>query len=259
MQAIYCLLFSRIDSRKVCDEPKDQHIKITLGELFVKLSSCESKSDRKNNSLTSDTSQFSCTDSIVSQVINVNEPFNNSQHILPGQLEPPERQQDNAKPNYTTETCNDFRWDITEVSSTLIHLRPKSKFLPKKYSNLCLQISCRDTNFGPNSEKKQQLWLQELKKIIASSSLFINKCDTVEKTDRNETNHILQPESPKPTLPPRKPRSQSDDIPKEEYAKQLKISSTSFYKNFGDPNVAQDLVKSYIEADKLQQEQKVFR
>ena len=227
--------------------------------MFVNLSSCESKSDRDNISLTSDTSQFNCTDSIVSQVINVNEPFNNSQQILSGQLEQPERLQDNPNPKFATKRCNDFRWELTEVSSTLIHLRPKSKVLPKEYRNLCLQISCRDTNFGPNSEKKQQLWLQELKKIIASSSLFINKCDILEKTGTNKTNHILQPESPKPTLPPRKPRSQSDDIPKEEYTKQLKVSAGSFYKNFGDPNAAQDLVKSYIEADKLQQEQKVFR
>ena len=227
--------------------------------MFVKLSSCESKCDRDNNTFTSDTSQFNCTDSIISQVIDVNEPFNNSQQSLPGQFEPSERLQDNPTPKFAPERCNDFRWELTEVSSTLIHLRPKSKLLPKEYRNLCLQISCRDTTFEPNSEKKQQLWLQELKKIIASSSLFINKCDIVEKTDTNKINHILQPESPKPTLPPRKPRSQSDDIPKEEYTKQLKISATSFYKNFGDPNAAQDFVKSYIEADKLQQEQKVFR
>ena len=150
-------------------------------------------------------------------------------------------------------------WELTEVSSTLIHLRPKSKLLQKEYQNICLQISLRDINFSPKSENKQQIWLQELKKIIFSNNLIINKCDTLEKTGEKPINDTVQPKSPKPTLPPRKPRSQSDDIPKEQYAKQLKDSAASFYKNFGDPNAAQDLVKSYIEKDKLQQEQKVLR
>ena len=160
--------------------------------------------------------------------------------------------------------CCDFRWELTEVSSTLIHLRPKSRYLEKYCPNLCLQISCRDTKFEPNTENKQQVWFQELKTIIFSNNLLSqNKTcqrDSGEKKLTKQVNASSPPKSPKPKLPPRKPRSHSDNTPKpEEYAKQVKDSAVTYYKQFGDPNKAQDFVKSYIEADKLKQEQKVFR
>ena len=259
----YFYTSSILDNIKKCDSEKHQQLQVTLGELLVKLTSCKCKCDRNKNVLTSRNNQFIRTDSVISNSSDVNEPFNRTQ-LKPHAKDEPNKTLEEPNTEFSNLGCCDFRWELSEVSSTLIHLRPKSKFLPDEFKSLCLQISCRDTKFEPNEENKQQLWFQELKKIVFSNNLIIQnkkcKCDIIEKKEAKIVNTSTPPESPKPTLPPRKPRSQSDDIPKaEDYAKQLKDTSTSLYKQFGDPSATQDLIKSYIEVDKLQQEQKVFR
>ena len=216
--------------------------------MLLKLTSCKCNCDANNQCID--------VDFIGSQITDDNS-FRSQQKLHA------RKNQDQPSTNTSNLGC-DFRWELSEVSSTLIHLRPKSRALPKHCHNLCLQISCRDTKFEPNTENKQQVWFQELKRIIFSNNLVRqNKTclsDIGEKKVTEQVNTTSPPESPKPKLPPRKPRSHSDNTPKpDEYAKQVKDSAVSYYKQFGDSNKAQDFVKSYIEADKLRQQQKDFR
>ena len=136
--------------------------------------------------LTSRNNQFIRTDTVISISSDVNEPFNRPQQKLHAQDEP-NKTLEEPNTDFSNLGCCDFRWELTEVSSTLIHLRPKSKFLPDEYKSLCLQISCRDTKFEPNEVNKQQLWFQELKKIVFSNNLIIQnkncKCDIIEKKE----------------------------------------------------------------------------
>ena len=131
---------------------------------------------------------------------------------------------------------------------------------------MSLHIACLGSQFSAQQSHELQ-WYQELKRIICSNSVVCQntKCqrDTSDlKTDKNDIETVSPKESVKSRFSPRKPRSKSGDAAISSVKKsnsQTDKTPNLKTKLYGDPKTAQDMVKAYIEADKLQQEQRVFR
>ena len=149
--------------------------------------------------------------------------------------------------------CCDFHWELTKVSSNSIHLASKSIFFPKHHPNISLQISCPHT--------KPEPWFLVLQNLVSSNSEFHENQLSSSSNRSQEINHVQpSPESPKPQLPPKKVRSASGDTTRSsENSKLVKGSVVQSYNLYGDSNIAKDTIKAYIDADKLIQEQRVFR
>ena len=147
----------------------------------------------------------------------------------------------------------DFRWELTELSSGTIHLSPRSSYLPQEYLNISLELS-----YGEHAP-----WIHRLKTIIKSNTEIckyktISNVSVAVSEKCQEEVDAACPESPKPPLPPkRKPRIGSTNSPKSPSKNENLIVLKD--KIDGEPNTSQSTVNAFIQADKLRQEEKVFR
>ena len=245
-----CTHFSRcLEYSQDCDIKKPRaSTSVALGGLCVKLSSCNSS----ENSTICENLYLDFCDSGSSTVTEFG--ITNPSHRL---FHPTEGTRGNLK-TLGSPLC-DFHWKLTEVSTNLIHLNPRSTFIPKRRLNLSLQISCLDKK----AEATEEFWFDVLKNVIKSDSALCEEkncdCICIAKTAQEKAPSLSPPDSPKPNLPPRKPRNQSGDTLLQ--PKDSKQNADRFFSSYvhGDPKTGQDMVTAYIEADKLQQEQRIFR
>ena len=224
-----------------------------LGELCIRLNSCQCQNVLKSGNVS--TTENTTIHARNYQVSLIEDPIDTQS--------PVENKFQNNKKHLTT-VCCDFQWELNNFSSSLICFSPRSAFLSQKHLNLNLQLSCVDSKFERNTDQEQ--WLHKLKNIVCSNTVVCqnNNCEFNISTTKSVEKEIRpNSESDKPKLPPRKPRSKSGDSPKPAFEKDVeskrdttKGSKKEFYK---DSKTEQDIVKAYIEADKLEREQRVFR
>ena len=228
-------LFSRcLECSPICDIGNPQQRCVLLKEFYVDLNSClcdqtlHVSSNISEEVLSRDIQTKSCID------------YADGQYVV--------------KENLYDIACCDFRWELTELSSSTIYLSPKSSYLPQKYLNISLELSYDE----------HDPWIHRLKTIIKSNpknckcKALSNVSAAVSEKSQEEVD-AARPESPRPPLPPkRKPRIGSSNSPKSPSKNENPIVLKD--KIDGEPNTSQSTVKTFIQADKLRrEEEKVFR
>ena len=162
--------------------------------------------------------------------------------------------QSHVKENLYDIACCDFRWELTELSSSTIKLSPRSIHLPQEHLKISLELS-----YGEHAP-----WIHRLKTIIKSNTknckykTLSNISVAVSEKSHEEVDAAC-PESPKPPLPPkRNPRIGSSNSPKSPLKNENPIVLKD--KIDGEPNTSQSTVNTFIQTDKLRREEdKVFR
>ena len=228
-------LFSRcVECSPICDIGNPQQRCALLKEFYVDLNSClcdqtlHVSSNISEEVLSRDIQTKSCID------------YADGQYVV--------------KENLYDIACCDFRWELTELSSSTIYLSPKSSYLPQKYLNISLELSYDE----------HDPWIHRLKTIIKSNpknckcKALSNVSVAVSEKSQEEVD-AARPESPRPPLPPkRKPRIGSSNSPKSPSKNENPIVLKD--KIDGEPNTSQSTVNTFIQADKLRrEEEKVFR
>ena len=228
-------LFSRcVECSPICDIGNPQQRCALLKEFYVDLNSClcdqtlHLSSNISEEVLSRDILTKSCID------------YADGQYLV--------------KENLYDIACCDFRWELTEQSSSTIYLSPKSSHLPQKYLDISLELSYDE--HAP--------WIHRLKTIIESNTkdckykTLSNVSVAVSEKSQEEVD-APSPESPRPPLPPkRKPKIGSSNSPKLPSKNENPILLKD--KIDGEPNTSQSTVTAFIQADKLRREEdKVFR